>query len=193
MERQLFPGTDWNESLSLSVISTCSSPFVPADVTAGLFDLNRSSLSTTVLSSLTSADESPEVLIVNPTLDQSSRSTFASSLRRSLENVGADPTVYSTFHHPDDEDDAPGCGRRWQSCWSWFCGLNGDQEESSTTNGHAVGSDDPLEQRESPLTSTKERPGIRRFLNANLIVIFVFEITLFVVFSLPARYTFLKD
>ena len=180
LSRYVFEG----ETLSSWSISSCSSPFVPPNATAESCELNHCETATTVLSTMTSVDE-PDVLITRPTLSD--------SFRRSLENVKLDPTVYSTFHHPDDAGRATRCCRRLQFCWSWFCGLSNDQEESSVGNGLSSDGDDCHEQRQSPLMApVKERAGIRYFLNANLIVIFLIEISLFVVFSLPASYTFLK-
>jgi hypothetical protein len=43
------------------------------------------------------------------------------------------------------------------------------------------------------LQHSKERPIIKWILNGNLIFLILIEITLFVVFSLPVKYTFWRE
>lgn len=91
-----------------------------------------------------------------------------------------------------------------KSCWSWFCGLddsndNDEHDESLTTNKsyqnfqRKTVNNDVNEGNASMLQHMKERPLIKWILNGNLVFLILVEIALFVVFSIPAKYTFLRD
>ena len=88
-------------------------------------------------------------------------------------------------------------------CWSWFCGLDdshvvNDDEDSSVST---VSYQSPQRKTESGhmnrsafiLKDVKERPIINWILNGNLVILILVEIALFVVFSLPVKYTFWRD
>jgi hypothetical protein len=78
-------------------------------------------------------------------------------------------------------------------CWLWFCGLNNENDDYSdhhpaiNENGEMINKEKPI------LTHTKERPWIKWLLNGNLILILLVEITLFIIFSIPAKYTFFRE
>jgi len=82
-------------------------------------------------------------------------------------------------------------------CCSWFCGLddnNNDDDYSELNPTTAIVENNNLiEKHESILKNTKHRPIIEWFLNGNLVFILLVEITIFIVFSIPAKYTFLRE
>ncbi|CAF2356932.1 unnamed protein product [Rotaria sp. Silwood2] len=91
-----------------------------------------------------------------------------------------------------------------KSCWSWFCGLDGsddvdNQDELTVANvsyhclQQKIANDGINEGNDSMLQHIKEQPIIKWILNGNLVFIILVEITLFTVFSLPAKYTFLRN
>jgi hypothetical protein len=85
-----------------------------------------------------------------------------------------------------------------RTCWSWFCGLDDQEDQIDQDSSYQ-----PLQQRnengdtneghEFMLQHSKERPIIKWILNANLIFLILIEISLFVVFSLPVKYTFWRE
>jgi len=90
-----------------------------------------------------------------------------------------------------------------KSCWSWFCGLDDNQiddhDDPSGVNisyhrlQRKIEHSDMHEGHDFMLQHSKERPIIKWILNGNLIFLILIEITLFVVFSLPVKYTFWRD
>lgn len=78
-------------------------------------------------------------------------------------------------------------------CWSWFCGLEHDNKDHSEYHPVAIENGNLTEKRRSLAIYIKQRPVIKWFLNVNLVIILLVEITLFTVFSIPAKYTFLKE
>lgn len=82
-----------------------------------------------------------------------------------------------------------------KSCWSWFCGL---EDETQVDDTHSLS---PHHQRKADLNEghdfmlqhITERPIIKWILNGNLVILIVIEIVLFVVFSLPVKYTFWRE
>ena len=88
-----------------------------------------------------------------------------------------------------------------KTCWSWFCGLDGDTEaDNAATNGdsyHSLqknhGNTAVPEEDDFMLQHSKIRPWIKWLLNGNLVVVIVIEIVLFIVFSLPVKYTFWRE
>jgi hypothetical protein len=90
-----------------------------------------------------------------------------------------------------------------RTCWSWFCGLDDttENEESATTETDAayhrlqrnLDSTVVVEEDDSMLQHSKERPLIKWILNGNLVFLILLEIALFVVFSLPVKYTFGRE
>ncbi|CAF1087683.1 unnamed protein product [Adineta ricciae] len=87
-----------------------------------------------------------------------------------------------------------------KSCWSWFCGLDdndGVHNELADADGihsnRRTLNQDLNEGRESLLQHSQERPLIKWILNINLVFLFLVEIFLFIVFSLPVKYTFWRS
>jgi hypothetical protein len=121
------------------------------------------------------------------------------------------PLIYSNMTIPNDssisqENVKNGCDIfiLLKTCWSWFCGLDDNQlvdEHEDPSNVDASyhrlqrkkENDDMNEANAFMLQHNKERPLIKWILNANLIFLICVEITLFVVFSLPVKYTFWRD
>ncbi|CAF3856619.1 unnamed protein product [Rotaria magnacalcarata] len=108
------------------------------------------------------------------------------------------PSIPNNSNKPNNEN--TGCDMLvlLKSCWSWFCGLDDtsatdDQDELSAVNTtyHCLQrkpeNSDTNEARASMLQHMKERPIIKWILNGNLVFVILIEITLFVVFSLPAN------
>ena len=88
-----------------------------------------------------------------------------------------------------------------KTCWSWFCGLDGDPEEDSATANedayHSLqknhGKAAVPEEDDFMLQHSQIRPWIKWVLNCNLGVVIIIEIVLFIVFSLPVKYTFWRE
>ena len=83
-----------------------------------------------------------------------------------------------------------------KSCWSWFCGLEDEtQIDDSNSTYHRLQRKPDVnnEGHDFILQHSKERPIIKWILNGNLIFLILVEITLFVVFSLPVKYTFWRE
>ena len=83
-----------------------------------------------------------------------------------------------------------------KSCWSWFCGLEDEtQIDDSNSTYHRLQRKPDVnnEGHDFMLQHSKERPIIKWILNGNLIFLILVEITLFVVFSLPVKYTFWRE
>ncbi len=78
-------------------------------------------------------------------------------------------------------------------CCSWFCGLDGRNQDISEPAQSITANSNLSENQESISRHTQQRPWIEWFLNGNLVFILLVEITLFIVFSIPAQYTFLKE
>jgi hypothetical protein len=74
-------------------------------------------------------------------------------------------------------------------CLSWFCGLNDDDDDKNNDYSEIH----PTRTVENSNTILKQRPIIKWLLNGNLIFILFVEIIIFIVFSIPAKYTFLRD
>jgi len=84
-----------------------------------------------------------------------------------------------------------------KSCWSWFCGLD-DTEEVNGLSADVVyhrlqRNHEQKEAQDSMLQHIKESSWIKWVLNTNLVFIILVEITLFILFSLPVKYTFWRD
>lgn len=96
-----------------------------------------------------------------------------------------------------------GCGTLvlLRTCWSWFCGLDDTTENEETTETDAAyhrlqrNLDNSIvhEEDDSMLQHSKERPLIKWILNGNLVFLILLEIALFIVFSLPVKYTFARE
>lgn len=105
--------------------------------------------------------------------------------------------------NPDEldfpQETSTGCGiwRILKSCWSWFCGLDNTESENGNRNDvsyQAVQRTiEDNDARDFILQHKTERPLIKRVLNGNLILIVLVEISLFVIFSIPAKYTFARQ
>jgi hypothetical protein len=78
-------------------------------------------------------------------------------------------------------------------CWLWVCGLNNENDDCSELEPATNENGDLIENRKTMLTYIKERSLIKWLLNGNLIFILLVEIILFIVFSIPAKYTFLRE
>lgn len=118
------------------------------------------------------------------------------------------PRIYSKTTIPNDsntphEDVKNGCDIfiLLRTCWSWFCGLD-DQQSEETLAGDNISyhqlqrrteNGDANDGQDFMLQHSKERPLIKWILNANLIVLFLIEISLFLIFSLPVQYTFWRE
>jgi hypothetical protein len=120
------------------------------------------------------------------------------------------PHIYSKLSSPKNsntqENKNEGCDFLvlLKLCWSWFCGLDdssvvddhNDPSEDNVTHQHLrrrVECENMNEGQDFMLQHNKERPIIKWILNGNLIFLIVIEISLFVVFSLPVKYTFWRD
>ncbi|CAM2721410.1 unnamed protein product [Rotaria socialis] len=73
-------------------------------------------------------------------------------------------------------------------CCSWFCGLNDDGTELQTATV-----DDSTEQHQLAFQTTRHSSMIKWLLNGNLIFLLLVQLTLFIVLSIPIKYTFLKS
>ena len=78
-------------------------------------------------------------------------------------------------------------------CGLWFCGLNNENDDYSDLHPAINGNGDMINKEKPILTHIKERPWIKWLLNGNLIFILLVEITLFIIFSIPAKYTFFRE
>jgi hypothetical protein len=78
-------------------------------------------------------------------------------------------------------------------CFSWCCGLNDNQKDYTAVYLTKTENEDLNERSESILAHIKQRPLIKWLLNGNLIFILFVEIALFIVFTIPAKYTFLRE
>jgi hypothetical protein len=127
-------------------------------------------------------------------------------------NMKEKPRIYSKSSIPNDsnineENIKNGCDILilLKSCWSWFCGLDDNQnvvddiDDPSGVNisyhhlQRKTENNDMNEGHDFMLQHSKERPIIKWILNGNLIFLILIEITLFVVFSLPVKYTFWRE
>ncbi len=127
-------------------------------------------------------------------------------------NMKEKPLIYSKTSIPNDsnineENIKNGCDILilLKSCWSWFCGLDDNQnvvddiDDPSGVNisyhhlQRKTENNDMNEGHDFMLQHSKERPIIKWILNGNLIFLILIEITLFVVFSLPVKYTFWRE
>ncbi|CAF0937199.1 unnamed protein product [Didymodactylos carnosus] len=79
---------------------------------------------------------------------------------------------------------------------SWFCGLE-EEKQTAIVNEEKENSLNEQNQTEQPtetrLIMLKQRSHIKWILNINLLILILIEILLFVLFSLPAKYTFLRN
>jgi hypothetical protein len=123
-------------------------------------------------------------------------------------NMKEKAPIYSKTSIPNDsninqENVKTGCDILilLKTCWSWFCGLDDghvveDNDDPSDGNisyhrlQRKIENNDMNEGQDFMLQHIKERPIIKWILNGNLIFLILVEITLFVVFSLPVKYTF---
>lgn len=158
----------------------------------------------------------PGVLLTSRDGDDDVNSIRISTARTSTteieyRNIREKPRIYSKTTIPNDsntnqENTQNGCDLLLllKTCWSWFCGLDDnhdttDQDTTSNTNlsYHRLQKkqeiDDINEGHDFMLQHIKERPYIKWILNGNLIFLIFVEITLFVVFSLPIKYTFWRE
>ncbi len=123
-------------------------------------------------------------------------------------NIKEKPPIYSKTTIPNDsninqEDGKSGCDILilLKLCWSWFCGLDDNQVIDDPSNENIsyqslqrkIENGDMNEGQDFMLQHSRERPLIKWILNGNLIFLIVIEITLFVVFSLPVKYTFWRE
>ncbi|CAM4815933.1 unnamed protein product [Rotaria magnacalcarata] len=83
-----------------------------------------------------------------------------------------------------------GCANLLKVCYSWICGLNDDGTELQTTTIENSGS---TEQHQLALPTTRQSSMIKWLLNGNLILLLLVQLTLFIVLSIPIKYTFLKS
>ncbi|CAF3660178.1 unnamed protein product [Adineta steineri] len=124
--------------------------------------------------------------------------------------AGNKPSIDSRLSIPknsiNQDDETKGCDILilLNSCWSWFCGLDDtslidETHDSLQANGNydhhqrKIENGDINEEHDSMLQYSQERPAIKWFLNANLIVLIIIEISLFIVFSLPMEYSFWRN
>jgi len=127
-------------------------------------------------------------------------------------NMTEKPRIYSKTSIPNDsninqKNVKTGCDILilLKSCWSWFCGLDDNQnvvDDIDDPSGIDISYhrlqrkkelSDMNEGHDFMLQHIKERPIIKWILNGNLIFLIFIEITLFVVFSLPVKYTFWRE
>jgi hypothetical protein len=85
-----------------------------------------------------------------------------------------------------------------RSCWSWFCGLDDNDDQTDQNISYQrlqrkIENGDMNEGHDFMLQHMKERPIIKWILNGNLIILILIEISLFVIFSLPVKYTFWRE
>jgi len=107
-------------------------------------------------------------------------------------------TAIRNDSNPTQENLTNGCDLfvLLKSCWSWFCGLEDEtQIDDSNSTYHRLQRKPDVnnEGHDFILQHSKERPIIKWILNGNLIFLILVEITLFVVFSLPVKYTFWRE
>ncbi|CAF1141772.1 unnamed protein product [Adineta steineri] len=124
--------------------------------------------------------------------------------------AGNKPSIDSRLSIPknsiNQDDETKGCDILilLNSCWSWFCGLDDtslidETHDSLQANGNydhhqrKIENGDINEEHDSMLQYSQERPAIKWLLNANLIVLIIIEISLFIVFSLPMEYSFWRN
>jgi len=134
--------------------------------------------------------------------------TRTSTTEVEYRNTKEKPPIYSKTTIPNDsninqEDGKSGCDILilLKSCWSWFCGLDDNQVIDDPSNENIsyqslqrkTENGDMNEGQDFMLQHSRERPLIKWILNGNLIFLIVIEITLFVVFSLPVKYTFWRE
>ena len=126
--------------------------------------------------------------------------TQTSSTAGEYRNTNTKPTIHSeTF---SEVKEPQGCDILilLKSCWSWFCGLDDNDDvhneladvDGVHSNQRTV-NQDLNEGHESLLQHSQERPLIKWILNINLVFLFLVEIFLFIVFSLPVKYTFWRS
>ncbi len=123
-------------------------------------------------------------------------------------NMNDKPRINSKTTIPNDsnihqENVTSGCDILilLKSCWSWFCGMDNNQLIDDTSGDNITyhqlqqrrENNDMNEGQDFMLQHIKERPLIKWILNGNLIFLILVEITLFVIFSLPVKYTFWRD
>ncbi len=128
-------------------------------------------------------------------------------------NIKEKPRIYSKTSIPNDSNiNQPnvknGCDILilLKSCWSWFCGLDDHHDvvvvdnddhpsEVNTPFNHLQRKiqNDMNEGHDFMLQHIRERPIIKWILNGNLVFLIFIEIALFIVFSLPIKYTFWRD
>lgn len=123
-------------------------------------------------------------------------------------NSGEKARIYSKTTIPHDsnahqEDVKNGCDIfiLLRTCWSWFCGLD-DHETAenpldNNTSYHQlqrkIENGDTHEGQDFMLQHSNEPPLIKWILNTNLVFLIVIEISLFIIFSLPIKYTFWRE
>ncbi len=78
-------------------------------------------------------------------------------------------------------------------CCSWFCGLDPDKDDHSEYHPTTIENGTGNEKQPPTTIQIKERRRIKWLLNTNLVVIILVEIALFTVFTIPAKYTFLRE
>ena len=108
-------------------------------------------------------------------------------------------TIPSDFSVRAEENNGCDMLALLKTCWSWFCGLDDDRQELADVDGAAhsglrrTTNSQTNEGHDFMLQHQQERPLIKWILNVNLVFLILVEITLFVVFSLPVKYTFWRD
>ncbi|CAF0908267.1 unnamed protein product [Adineta steineri] len=138
------------------------------------------------------------------------RTTRTSTTDVEYRTAGNKPSIDSRLSIPknsiNQDDETKGCDILilLNSCWSWFCGLDDtslidETHDSLQANGNydhhqrKIENGDINEEHDSMLQYSQERPAIKWLLNANLIVLIIIEISLFIVFSLPMEYSFWRN
>lgn len=126
------------------------------------------------------------------------------------QNVKRKPPIQSKLSIPNgsshQEKPKQGCDILilLKACWSWFCGLDDsradddhDNTDNINTSYHCLqrkaADNEQNEARNSMLQHLQERPMIKWILNGNLAFLIFIEIALFIIFSLPVKYTFWRE
>ena len=152
----------------------------------------------------------PGTLLISRDGDDDINSIRISTARTSTteveyQNNKRKPRIYSKTAIPNDSNPnqeglKSGCDILilLRTCWSWFCGLDDQEDQTDQNNSYQrlqqrTENRDANEGHDFMVQHSKERPIIKWILNGNLIFLILVEISLFVVFSLPVKYTFWRE
>lgn len=111
------------------------------------------------------------------------------------------PPIHSRSSFPFDHEEKKNVGCQFfsllKSCWSWFCGLDDNSEnDPATTDVSYHRLKRQHEQKEAHdfmVQHLQESSWIKWVLNGNLVFIILVEIFLFLLFSIPVKYTFWRE